>query len=492
MQSNFILKLAPLRYTAFFFSVFLLCCTYWLNRKFGVVTLDQIIYHFEFGADGLLSGDSDFFYSFLKGCILPPVALIFIIWIGRFSSSKMKHPYQSHFLQVLSFPIKYGVVIFFLSSTIFFYNVSAINSIKSRFTLVEDFFTPNYLDPRSAEIKAENPKNLVLIYVESLENTYEDTALFGKNLLAPLHNLSSDNTLSFKNFVQMPGTGWTIAGIVGTQCGVPLKSMTIFDQNKQSENLKHFLPRAVCLGDILAAHGYKNIYMRGADMKFAGADKFFSSHGYVEITGKNEWLSKGYTQKDMNKWGLYDDTLFFEAKKRLSALVDEGQRFNFTLLTLDTHHPKGNLNSSCAKKGYSEFKDIVLCSNEQVADFVKFIHENGWSENISIVIMGDHLAMKNPVYKELQSSPERTIFNLFYGHDINFTKSRDAVTHFDMYPTLLEFIGFNVSGGKLGLGYSAIATSHDSIIPPPEGYYASMRTSLLNRSETYNQLWKAN
>ena len=56
-----------------------------------------------------------------------------------------------------------------------------------------------------------------------------------------------------------------------------------------------------------------------------------------------------------------------------------------------------------------------------------------------------------------------------------------------MLPTMLEFIGFDVAGDRLGLGYSGIAPNG---ILPPETRETDMQASLLNRSETYMQLWK--
>ena len=483
MSNERILKSTVFKYAALLLALFFLCCAFWLKRKFGHVTFDQILYHFEFGHESLLSGDSDFLFSYIKACILPPILIAGLIW---FSQSQGRFPgYAAKALRLPlrgAFVILIGCLIYFLHST------SAIASIKSRLIATEDYFTPNYIDPRGVTVKEIAPKNLVLIYVESLENSYSDKTIFSHDLLSPLHEIQKKKEgISFGDFAQMPGTGWTIAGMVGTQCGVPIKSMTIYNGNDQGKNLKAFLPGAVCLGDILATHGYKNIYMRGAALKFAGADKFFSGHHYEEIYGKNEWLERGYTKDKMNKWGLYDEDLFREAKEKLNALMQDGGKFNFTLLTLDTHHPHGNLGPACAAKGYSSFEGIVLCSNEQVADFVNFIDEKGWSDEISVVIMGDHLAMKNPVYERLTENPQRRIFNLMIDGHGPVTKNRENITHFDMLPTMLEFIGFDVAGDRLGLGYSGIAPNG---ILPPETRETDMQASLLNRSETYMQLWK--
>src|SRR5207248_2066007 len=110
-----------------------------------------------------------------------------------------------------------------------------------------DYFKEHYVDPKSVTFDVIKPKNLILIYVESLENTYSDKQLFGYDLLHSLHELKG---ISFKNYIQMPGTGWTIAAMVSTQCGVPLKTMTFF-HHRESEFFEKYLGNAECLSDIL-------------------------------------------------------------------------------------------------------------------------------------------------------------------------------------------------------------------------------------------------
>jgi len=56
-----------------------------------------------------------------------------------------------------------------------------------------------------------------------------------------------------------------------------------------------------------------------------------------------------------------------------------------------------------------------------------------------------------------------------------------------MFPTILEFIGFKVQGGKLGLGYTAISKQTDM---PPENEFEEMNEDLLNQSDEYLALWR--
>ncbi|WP_438516828.1 hypothetical protein, partial [Enterobacter hormaechei] len=68
------------------------------------------------------------------------------------------------------------------------------------------------------------------IYAESLERTYFDAELF-PGLADELNALRTDS-IDFSNTQQLPGTGYTIAGMVASQCGIPL--FAPFDGNASS------------------------------------------------------------------------------------------------------------------------------------------------------------------------------------------------------------------------------------------------------------------
>jgi phosphoglycerol transferase len=318
--------------------------------------------------------------------------------------------------------------------------------------------------------------------VESLEMGYADRSAFGQDLLAPLTGLHGS---SFPDYEQAPGTGWTIAAIVATQCGVPLERVTIFDGNTQGQMVDSFLNQAVCLPDILAAHGYRNVFMGGGSQTFAGKDKFFKQHHYHEILGKEDWLKRGIAEADMNGWGLYDADLFSQAKAKLRELATSHQKFDLTLLTVDTHEPEGHLSKSCAKGGYAQFEGVVSCTALEVADFVRFAQQNGYLDNTNVVILGDHLSRKNPLSEQLAQLPQRTIFNAFLSNT-RPVPNRSQILHFDLMPTILEFTGFAVPDGRLGLGYSAF-NQHPN--KPPANRLQEMDKDLLNPSEKYLALW---
>lgn len=459
------------RYASYLAAFFLIFLSYWMNRYFGVPELDQIIYHLDFGVDGLALADPVLQRRFVRWCIMAPLlALLLTLFLER----RLRASVHPLILRYLPLALLTAATVHWLLQ------VSALTHLFAHFG--PDYFATQYIPPGTVRLTELNPKNLVLIYVESLESGYGKSAGGADDLLLPLEQLHGT---SFASFRQAPGTGWTIAGLVATQCGVPLKRVTLFDENTQGEALTSFLPGATCLSDILARHGYHNVFMGGASPHFAGKGKFLHEHAYHEVYGKEDWLRLGVTPQQMNGWGLYDGDLLARAKLKLQQLQASNQRFNLTILTVNTHEPAGHLSASCARRGYAGFRGVVACTAADLADFISFVERSGYLSNTNVVVIGDHLSRKNPLAARLAALPGRDIYNLFISADTP-RKNTDQLLHFDLLPTILEFSGFDVDQGRLGLGYSGFK-QHAARAPTQR--FSDMQASLMNRSPSYLALW---
>lgn len=482
------------RFLIYFIAFFLVALAYWVGENFGEPPLEQVLYHLQFGMNGLVDTDVALIRSFVETCLVWPIGLaLVIVLVDTAMALFLSHTHRDYFLAKMAGKLNihlirgvYWVIghrapaYVLIAGTIYFsMQFSVLAFIHHQFG--HDYFSAHYVYPEKVEIQAKSPKNLVLIYVESLENSYKDKTLFGHNLLAKLDALGGE---SFTQFKQAPGTGWTIAGITATQCGLPLKSVSLYDGNGVGENIKSFLPRAVCLGDILHKFGYYNVYMGSDALPFSGKGKFFQDHHYDEVYGRDE-LKGNLSKQQMNYWGLYDDALLKHAKDKLTQLHKRKKRFNLVVTTIDTHGPYGYYSNTCKQKGVNDFAGIVECAAGNVAEFVDWMKKRGYLKDTQVVILGDHLAMENPLSEKIYTIQQRTIYNQFISYPV-MQKNRDEVLHFDMYPTIIEFLGFNVVGGRLGLGYSAISNQ----LPAQSTSFEEMEENLLNNSEQYLDLWK--
>jgi phosphoglycerol transferase len=457
---------------------FLGFCTFglagWIHRTFGDPTIDQVAYLLRYAEGAAFEMSHIFVLTFVTEVLVFPLLFAVAAAALHTALAKWRPAWRGHVLSAgPAAAIVAGIAALLLQFSAFSYAAAYFGP---------DLFSTAFADPGTARITpGKRTRNLVLIYVESLEATYGNPDLFGRDLLAPLRGLGG---WSFDEYRAAPGATWTIAGMVATQCGIPLRVYSEFDVRRRARG-KTFLPGARCLGDVLQQHGYQNVFMGGAPLSFSGKGAFLADHGYPETWGRDEWERQGLRAGEMNEWGLYDGPLFARALARLQQLHDTGRPFNLTVLTLNTHNPRGFLGPVCRGRGAGEFADIVSCDAAQIAHFISRARERGLLADTVVAVLGDHLAVPNPVYDKLQAAPRRTIFNLFLTEN-EVVRERGTIRPFDLYPTLLELMGFQVAGGRLALGYAAV--HHRELAAAPD---VEIPLPALGGSATYSDLWRA-
>lgn len=335
-----------------------------------------------------------------------------------------------------------------------------VSLIKSQTRSGDSDFAAWYKVP---EGNIKNPKlNLVYIYGESLERTYFDEQQFPG--LAPELNALKSDSLDFSHTGQMPGMDYTIAGIVASQCGIPL--FAPFEGNS-SASMSSFFPKNICLGDILKASGYQNYFIQGADLRFAGKDIFLQSHGFEHMYGAQELKGMVADPNYRNNWGFYDDTVLEEAYEKFIELSKAGKRFSLFTLTVDTHHPDGFISKTCTRRGYSyEGKDnrsfgAVACSQQHIAALIEKIKASPYFRNTVIVVSSDHLAMNNTAYKYLTKQDRQNLFFVIRGDKPQAGLKAVKRNTMDNGATVLDILG---GGNYIGLGRSSLSGESLSMV----------------------------
>ena len=169
-------------------------------------------------------------------------------------------------------------------------------------------------------------RSLVLVVAESLEATYSRVDLVGTDLTPELTALSVDAT-RFVDMRQVSHTGWTAGALVAASCGVPMAPASYFRQRTPGADAR--MPGAVCLGDVLAAHGYRTVFMVGHSLAFAGLDDFLAVHGFVERHGFAALRGQLGVPSYLSGWGLFDDSLLALARKGFGSWRPERSRLHW-------------------------------------------------------------------------------------------------------------------------------------------------------------------
>ena len=322
-----------------------------------------------------------------------------------------------------------------------------------------NYIEKNYVDPRDVSMTFPKQKrNLIHIHLESVENSYFSQDLGGymqDNSIPELAEIHDEGD-SFSNSDanggphQIYGTSWSIASMMNMMAGVPMK---IADYGKSDT----FLPGIIAIGDILEAEGYEQTIMFGSDISFGGLSTYFRTHGNFKQFDLKYAREQGLIPKDYFEWwGFEDEKLYEYAKNEITRLAETGKPFNFTMETADTHFPDGWLSPNAPTPYDSQYANVISFSSKQAFDFINWLKEQPFYENTTVVITGDHLSMDEKFFVDWDPNYERTIYNVILNSavenkDESRFKNRDY-SNFDFYPTILESMGIDVKGDRLGMG----------------------------------------
>ena len=288
--------------------------------------------------------------------------------------------------------------------------------------------------------------------MESMETTYMSTDVGGGKLqnYIPELTLLAQNNINFSNSDKLGGalqsklTGWTMAALLGTSCGIPFKLPI---EGNDAELYSEFLPGVISLGDILSENGYNNYFLCGSDASFAGRALFYQQHGEYMIYDYEYAIEQG-KEDEMNRvnWGYDDERLYEYAKQYLSEIGTKEEPFNFTMLTVDTHHPDGYVCDLCGDEYEEQYANVLACSSKQIDDFISWAENQPWYENTIVVIIGDHLSMNTDLWNDI-GDYQRCIYNCF----INTDKSNETLnlhnrifSNMDFFPTILSAMSVDI------------------------------------------------
>lgn len=344
-------------------------------------------------------------------------------------------------------------------------------SLGQQTTLYEEY----YIDPADVMITADGKtKNLIYIYLESMETGFASEEVGGLqdnvNYIPSLTQLAKDN-ISFSDkgsgliggFYTFEGvTSWTMGSLFAITSGLPFNfPVGANDMGKQEA----FAPGITTLGDILESKGYSQVFLCGSDAAFGGREKYFVQHGNYQIYDLYTARQNGDlpTKKYYNGfWGFEDKYLYEIAKKEITRLAAEDAPFNMTLLTVDTHFPKGYMCSEC-EAVYDKhatydgnMRNVLLCADHQVTEFVNWCKAQPFYEDTVIVISGDHPIMGTQ-HEMIEGLPmnDRPVYNCFINSAVQpvaGTTENRIFTSMDMFPSTLAAMGFNITGNRLAMG----------------------------------------
>ena len=275
--------------------------TIWMASKYDKVTLDQFIYQMKSSAAG--ANRSIFNSAVVRVGVFGVVSTILelaLYWLStghvlqilrrsriyrRFRSTRF-----SRFIVRRAVALVMAVLVF--SCCLFTVKLDLVQFVSAAATESE-FIEDHYVDPNYADLTfPEQKRNLIYIFLESMETTFGETEAGGPiydNFIPELTQLAQEN-VNFSNdsgvggALSFSGTTWTAAAMVtqtsGLNVQVPLDAEYFGGENG-------YMPGVVSIGEILEAEGYNQTLLVGSDAEFGGRDAYFTEHGNYNIVDLN-------------------------------------------------------------------------------------------------------------------------------------------------------------------------------------------------------------
>lgn len=416
-----------------FFSIVLSRLPKFIRAQFGPVSLEQLLSNLS--VDVAFQIPQELVRHASQSLLIKPLLITLTVALSlKLMPQKLKKAWIYLLL----------IVAIVISSIAFWklYHNFAMESFFDNKSDHPDWFSEFYVQP--VTLKSSKKYNLVFLYLESMESRYVNSRV--NSALG----ISAQQSLRAGHLPALPGTQWTFAAMIASQCSVPLIP---FGLMHHYHTVDRPLAASTCIGDILKQAGYNSFYLTGGDKNFSGTDQFYHTHGFQRVLGLSD-IGEAYPEvkKPEQWWGIYDSDLYSIAK---DVLVDASsqQPFSFFFSTLDTHAPAGVYSPWCDSLGFSnDLSGVYDCAIEQAGQFISWFERQKFSNNTVLVIMGDHPFMGDGPKVANQN---RDVF--FMLKMPNQQAKLVDMTHFDVAPTILDSMGFDLLNHRMGLGRSLIS-----------------------------------
>lgn len=449
----------------------------WYLDIFGLIGCDAILFTLTTTMDGVQSGIIE---SYLLRALLPTVllsaALMLILYLPRFQQ------WLKHLLCIV-------LCLIMAVSAMF-----AVELPQYLLGMVQktDLYDVEYIDPAKVAVTfPQKKRNLVYIYLESMENAFfsvEQGGIHDACRMPELYALAESNL----NFSQNDGIGgglalrgatWTMGAMIAHTAGIPQRV------TPGTSNASH-MPGATALADILHENGYAQALMVGSDAAYGRRAAYYQQHQTDRVYDLFTARSEGVIPENYRVWwGMEDEKLYGYAKEKIAELAAGDQPFAFTLLTVDTHHVDGYHCDLCGSDYAEPYDNVYACASRQAADFVSWLQAQPFYENTTIVLTGDHPSMDAGYFRRnAEGSYTRRVYNCFINAATApvAAKGRDFST-FDMFPTTLAALGCTIDGNRLGLGVNLFSDEKTLV----ERYGADyLNAEILKSSHKYTNFQK--
>ncbi len=363
---------------------------------------------------------------------------------------------------------------------------------------VHNTYNVNVLDKLSPELKArlevepyplvkstkniavENPPNIFIVMMESLNGNYVDATSQDGKAYTPFFNSLTLRGRHYKNFYG--NSVQTAKGMFATFCSL----MPSFSGNAFTEFEDNNFR---CLADILRRNNYETYFFKAFhSLAFDNAYNFNVKNGFTYLKSMDEtMISEQERKKYYWGWGIQDDFFYKKMFKYIDAQRDKNPKkpVFVTSLTISHHNPFESVPERMwkiypdQKNRREQFANSMYVADSYLKEFFSQLESRDYLDNSIVFVLGDHSF----------PSGENGNFNSEVGYkEENFKTSlvmidmraqageeiTDAYSQLNIAPTVLQLAGISGDNHFLGESLLAAAPEYIPLVQPYNGRYLGL------------------
>lgn len=276
----------------------------WMFQTWNHLTMSELVYHLNAPLDGT---NEEIIVEYINLCLAPTLlgVMAWIILLAAFREKKKR------IIVAVGMVVSGVVIAMSIGNAWTTLDVSAYVKAQNEDS---DFIKDYYVDPDSVEITfPQEKRNLIYIFLESMETTYADIengGAFEDNVIPELTKLAQENEdfsgtdAALNGGNTLTGTTWTMGAMFGQTSGLPLQTSISANEMSTQET---FFPTTTTIGDILDEQGYTQTLMVGSDATFGGRKMYFTDHGNYDVFDYPYAIESGNLPEGYAVWWGYED-----------------------------------------------------------------------------------------------------------------------------------------------------------------------------------------
>lgn len=294
---------------------------------------------------------------------------------------------------------------------------------------------PN-LKQDQVNVQPLNPKNIVIIQIESMSASFMNSYGSEKNITPHLDRLLHEGVW----FSNLYATGTrTVRGLEAMSAGLPPLPGESIVRQTNNKNL-------YTLGSMLRKQSFEPMFVYGGYGYFDNMNAYFSGNGY-SILDRNDFSTENTGFATV--WGVADEMLFNEAIKQIDRDSKAGVKRFMHIMTTSNHrpyvYPDGRIDipSKTGRDGAVKYTDWAI------NNFLQEAKMKPWFDDTLFVIVADHNAS---VAGKISLPPDKYLIPaLFYAPKLLAAKRVETMSsQIDLTPTVLALLGVKTNGVFFG------------------------------------------